>query len=108
MSPYKLWARAHRDLAILRARTVGRSRSQIGKFWGLSPDRVTAICDETRFKLTEAGHPYSYRLPSYDPILRKAWRAPNDIRGMTGDGSMCERVKWLNAQGWRKRKSNAP
>ena len=99
MSPHKLWVRVHRDLAILRARTVGRSRKQIGEFWGLSVARVTAICDEARFSLTlEPGHPSFYCLPSYDPILRKAWRSPDDIRGATGDGSMRERVSWLNAQ----------
>jgi hypothetical protein len=88
-NPYKQWVRTHRDLAILRARTAGRSRAQIATFWGVSAARVTAICSETRFSLTlEDGHPYAYRLPSYDPILRKAWRSRNDPRAWTGDGCM--------------------
>ena len=98
-SPHKRWIRTHRDLAILRARTAGRSRAQIAIFWGVSASRVTAICDETRDKLTlEAGNSFTYRLPSYDPILRKAWRSPDDVHGFTGDGCMRERISWLAAQ----------
>ena len=98
-SSHKLWVRTHRDLAILRARTAGRSRAQIATFWGVSASRVTAICDETRYKLTrEDGDSFAYRLPTRDPILRKGWRSPDDIYGFTGDGCMRERISWLAAQ----------